>query len=86
VSLAAELMLADVRLADIKTRVEALLTGLFPSWEHWDFVKPDGIAVWPALDSERAVEVLYRHGFGSITLHNHSAKKLITCTCRTHEI
>src|SRR5262245_17332960 len=34
-NLAAELMAADVHLEDVKNRLEALLTALFPSWQRW---------------------------------------------------
>ncbi len=65
--------------------VESLLSALFPSWSRWEFVAPDGIEVFQAIDSDRGAEVLHRHGFVSVTLHSHRAERFLSCQCRTRE-
>jgi hypothetical protein len=70
---------------ELDNQVERLLTALFPSWQRWSFIAPDGIEVWQAIDSDRAAEVLGWHGFNSATLHGHRAERFLTCTCRTRE-
>jgi len=71
---------------ELDNQVERLLTGLFPAWSRWSFIAPDGLEVWQSLDSDRAFEVLRRHGFNSVTLHHHRAERFLTCTCKTHEV
>jgi len=71
---------------ELDNQVERLLTALFASWQKWNFVAPDGIEVWQSIDSDRAASVLHRHGFNSVTLHDHRAERFLTCTCRTREV
>ena len=85
-NLAASLYAADVQLEAVKNELEHLLTALFPSWQRWNFVKPDGIEVWQANDSARAASVLHARGFVSVTLHGHRAERLLSCTCVTREL
>jgi hypothetical protein len=85
-NLAAELMAADVHHEDVKNRIEALLTGLFASWQSWLHVKPDGIEVWQAIDSKRAADVLHRHGFRWVMLHRHRAERFLPCECQPREL
>lgn len=85
-NLAAELQAADVHLEDVKNRIEALLTALFTGWQSWEFLKPDGISVFGAIDSLRAAAVLHARGFVTVVLHDHRAsEQVITCRCVTRE-
>lgn len=71
---------------ELDNQVERLLLALFPGWTNWEYVAPDGIAVFGAVDSDRAHAELNAHGFKGVTLHDHTAKeRLLTCTCRTRE-
>lgn len=85
-NLAAEMMAADVKLEDVKTRIEALLTAAHPGWQSWEFMKPDGISVYGSFDSARGAAVLHARGFVTVVLHDHRAnEKLVTCVCRARE-
>jgi len=84
-NLAAEYNAADVHKADVENRIEALLTAIFPSWQRWHFLKPDGIEVWQAIDSSRGAAVLHARGFATVILHGHRAARFLTCECATHE-
>jgi hypothetical protein len=86
-NLAALLYAAQRDRYEADNRVEQMLGGLFPGWTQWEFVSPDGIAVFGALDSDRAHAALNANGFKSVTLHDHTAKQRpLTCTCRTRDV
>ena len=85
-NLAAEYNAADVHLEDVKVRIEALLTGTFPKWQHWEFRKPDGIEVFGAYDSPRGAAILHARGFVTVTLHDHLPReRTVTCQCPVRE-
>ena len=84
-NLAAELYANGRDRYELDNKVERLLTALFPSWQRWSFIAPDGIDVWQAIDSDRAAAVLHQHGFVSVTLHGHRAERFLTCECKPRE-
>jgi hypothetical protein len=71
---------------DLDNKVEEMLTAMFPGWQHWDFMKPDGIEVYGAFDSARGAAMLHARGFVTVVFHDHLPKEqLITCQCRVRE-
>ena len=77
-NLAAALYAAQRDRYAAENKLEHLLTALFPSWEKWDFVAPNGLEVWMAVDAARPAAVLHQHGFRSVTLHGHRAARLLS--------
>lgn len=87
--LARLLIAAEHNLRDVERQVEGFLTSLLPDWQGWAFRRVIGgdvaIDVYMAIDSAAAAAALHRAGFATVTIHDHESRKIITCTCTSHE-
>lgn len=85
-NLAAEYNAADVHKEDVRIRIEALLAAITPRWQHWRFMKPDGVEVYGVMDSTRTAASLHARGFVTVILHEHlPTEQMCNCRCPVRE-
>lgn len=85
-NLAEQLFRAEELLLDAEQRVERELNRLYGGeWSGWNFSRAlKSIDVFEAPDT--GVDELFRLGFRTVVIHDHSGERFIRCACRHRSI